>query len=77
MKKKLTIFLLLLMTLSGAAFSQETTLTGTVKDQEGKPVEVAMVGIKNTGTHTYTDAEGKFPSVTGANAVLVVSAIRL
>jgi len=59
MKKNLTACLLLfLMVLPWVAFSQETTLTGTVKDQEGKPIEVAMVGIKNTGTHTYTNAEG-------------------
>lgn len=76
MKKNLTAGLLLfLMALPWLAFSQETTLTGTVKDQEGKPVEVAMVGIKNTSTHTYTNAEGKFSLRYGANAVLVVSAI--
>ena len=76
MKKNLTACLLLFLTVfPWVAFSQESTLTGTVKDEEGKPIEVAMVGIKNSSTHTYTDADGRFSIRYGTNAVLIVSAI--
>ena len=76
MKKQLTNFLFLLfMALPWVALAQDLTLTGTVKDQDGKPIEVAMVGIKNTSTLAYTDAEGKFTLKYGPNSILVVSAI--
>ena len=76
MKKHLTNYLFLfLMTLPWLSFAQDATLSGTVKDEEGKPIEVAMVGIKNTSTVTYTDAAGKYSLKYGPNSVLVVSAI--
>lgn len=77
MSKNLKLFFFVfLMSLSWSGFAQgTTTLTGTVKDDAGKPIEVAMVGIKNTSRHAYTDEQGKFSIQYSANEVLVVSAI--
>lgn len=52
--------LLLLCGLANMAFSQQFTLSGTVKDSEGEPVPFVSVYLKNTTTGTSANVEGKY-----------------
>jgi TonB-linked SusC/RagA family outer membrane protein len=67
-----SIFLLLLSLFS---FSQNNfKVTGIVKDETGKPVDGATVGIKGTNIATATKADGSFEiTAPTANATLVIS----
>ena len=63
--KKTTLFLrnmlfLVALMLGNIAFSQSSTLSGTVTDAKGEPIIGANVAIDNTSKGTATDAEGKF-----------------
>ncbi len=77
MKKKLTFYLFLcLIALTQIARAQSSTdLSGTVKDQDGKPIELAMVALKNTSVHAYTNEQGKFTIKYPPNATLVISSV--
>src|SRR5215467_13153545 len=70
----LSIFLLLLSLFS---FSQNNfKVTGTVRDESGKPVEAATVAIKGTTTATATKSDGSFEiTAPGSKATLLVSHI--
>ena len=52
-------FLLLILFIANTAFAQNT-LIGVVKDSDGGTVVGATVQIKNTTTHSITDANGAF-----------------
>ncbi len=67
------MFLLLLFT-SGWVFAQQKTVTGTVSDNAGKPVERATVAVKGTNQKVLTNNNGKYTIlVSSNNAVLVFS----
>ena len=63
----------------GGAFASETvqqsrTVTGVVKDAAGEPMIGVTIRVKDTGTGTVTDIDGKYSlNVSGNNAVLVFS----
>jgi TonB-linked SusC/RagA family outer membrane protein len=51
--------LLLLIALPG--FSQQKAFSGTIKDENGRPVANAMITVREQpGTRIFTDSEGKF-----------------
>lgn len=68
----LTVFLLFF---SHIVFSQGRTVTGTVRDDKGDPVNGASVIVKGTNTGTATDASGNFSIAVPANGTLVISVI--
>ncbi|HZI53132.1 MAG TPA: SusC/RagA family TonB-linked outer membrane protein [Chitinophagaceae bacterium] len=51
----------------------QTTVTGTVTDEESKPVSGATVTVKGTVTSVATDASGKFSINAPGTATLVIS----
>lgn len=46
--------------LSTSLFAQSRVITGTVKDQDGKPLPFLAVQVKGTTIGTYTDTAGRF-----------------
>lgn len=40
--------------------AQQARLTGTVKDEQGKPMELVMVAVENTGLGTITKPDGTY-----------------
>ncbi|MEI9956936.1 MAG: carboxypeptidase-like regulatory domain-containing protein, partial [Ferruginibacter sp.] len=56
-------------------FAQVKTITGTVKDDAGKPVKGASVTVKNETTGTQTDGLGKFTLKASTGATLVISIV--
>jgi len=58
-------------------FAQTKTVTGTVKDENNKPVAGASVSIKNKNTGTVTDESGTFSINATAGDVLLISGINL
>ncbi|HTG56607.1 MAG TPA: TonB-dependent receptor [Niabella sp.] len=65
---------MLLLLLPFTAFSQ-TSVSGTVVDESGRPVSGASVVIKEKTTGTSTNAEGKFTVSAKAGDVLTVSSV--
>src|SRR6186713_59060 len=66
------LFLLFsLLLFSAAAFAQ--TISGTVTDEDRKPVSGATVTVKGTVTSVATDAAGKFSINAPGTATLVIS----
>ena len=57
MKKLLQVYLIFSF---ATAFSQDTTLTGTVTDESGNPVAGANILVQGKITGTVTDAQGNF-----------------
>lgn len=73
--RKLSITLLLIVTLTGAALAQ-LDVTGTVKNVNGEPLIGVTVAVKNTNVGTATDVDGKYSlRVSGTAATLVYSYI--
>lgn len=70
--KHLTLFLLMLLSLGQAAFSQ-TTITGTVTDTKGEPLIGATVLVDNTNRGTITDFDGTFSIQASKGEILVIS----
>ena len=66
------IFTFLFIVLLSAAKAQ-TTVTGTVTDEENKPVSGATVTVKGTVTSVATDAAGKFSINAPGTGTLVIS----
>jgi TonB-linked SusC/RagA family outer membrane protein len=56
-------------------FAQAKTMTGTVKDDAGKPVSGASVSIKNKNTGTSTNEGGGFTITATVGDVLIISAV--
>lgn len=50
----------------------QNSISGTVKDKEGKPLSGASVTVKGTNTSVSTDENGQFKINAGTNAVLLV-----
>ncbi|HEU4470799.1 MAG TPA: SusC/RagA family TonB-linked outer membrane protein, partial [Flavisolibacter sp.] len=62
--------------LTGSSAVQDITITGTVVDENGRPVNKASVYIKGTNIGTTTDASGQFSlSIPDdrANGILIIS----
>ncbi|MFT4093361.1 MAG: carboxypeptidase-like regulatory domain-containing protein, partial [Niabella sp.] len=55
--------------------AQTHTVSGTVMDDQGKPVSGASVTIKGTTTGTKTDETGKFSISAAPNSILLVSSV--
>jgi TonB-linked SusC/RagA family outer membrane protein len=72
-KRHLTAFAFLLLPVF--LFAQGKTITGTVRDETGKPVVGASVIVKNSTIGTSTDSAGKFSITVPGKAVLAFSSI--
>lgn len=73
MKKNQILILVLMIGLSMTSWAQ-TTVTGTVSDEQNIPLPGATVLEKGTNNGTTTDFEGNFTlQVSDANAILAVS----
>ncbi len=70
--RRLLICLLLLPLLSRA---QNKTLSGTVKDETGKPLEGVSVTIKGSAKGALTDSTGHFSISVSPKAILVFSSV--
>ncbi|MGH2565548.1 MAG: carboxypeptidase-like regulatory domain-containing protein, partial [Ginsengibacter sp.] len=58
------------------ASAQERNITGTVKDNNGSPIDKASVLVKGTSKGVATNASGEFSiTVNGASAVLQISSV--
>lgn len=78
MKKVKIFFTALLVLVTSAAFAQNITVTGTVKDSStGDAIPAASVLVKSskTANGVATDVDGKFSITVPANSVLVFSSI--
>ena len=75
--KKIRFFFtaMVLLAVSVAAFAQNITVKGTVKDSNGDPVVGAAVLIKGTQTGVTTDIDGNYTIDCPSNATLEVSYI--
>ena len=72
MRTIINVLACLLVSLTG--FSQERTITGTVKDQNNIPVTGATVTVKGTNVATQTNATGNFSvAMPDGTKVLVIS----
>ena len=78
MKKVKIFFTALLVLVTSAAFAQNITITGTVKDSStGDAIPAASVLVKSSKitNGVATDVDGKFSITVPANSVLVFSSI--
>lgn len=68
------IGLLFLFTGASSAYAQDKEVSGTVQDEEGKPLAGAAVTVKGTRLGTSTDTEGKFTlRVPGNRTIISIS----
>ena len=72
MKKILIVILPVLLILAGFNLSQSITVTGTVTDEEGKPLAFVTILAKGTHTTTRSDKNGNYAiTVAGKDVVLL------
>ncbi len=64
-----------ILTLSLQVFAQTAAVTGTVLDEQGKPIAGATVLVKGTSLGTTTDESGRFSIRVAATGTLVISNI--
>ncbi len=60
MKKTLLLLATVLLTGMQALMAQNRTVTGTVLDEKGQPVDGALIKVAGEDAETFTDADGKF-----------------
>ncbi|HUR64781.1 MAG TPA: carboxypeptidase-like regulatory domain-containing protein, partial [Chitinophagaceae bacterium] len=72
MRKFASLFTMLML-FSALAFGQNRTITGTVTDENGAPVQGASVLIKGTRTGVATDNNGTFRIQAKTGDVLVIT----
>ena len=72
MVKRLTMLLAGLFLMTGAALAQ-STVSGTVVDENGDPIVGAAVRVDGTKTGAVTDVDGRFSISAPANSKLTVS----
>lgn len=72
MKKRFTLIIVMLLTGCAFAFAQ-TTVNGTVKDDQGVTLPGVTVGVKGTTTAVSTDVNGKYSINAPGNGTLVFS----
>ena len=61
--------------LSGTAWAQQATVSGTVTGSGGIPLRGVTVRIQGTDTRAFTDASGKYTITAPTDAVLAFSAL--
>ncbi|MFV0392668.1 MAG: SusC/RagA family TonB-linked outer membrane protein [Paludibacteraceae bacterium] len=75
MKKRIKLLLLLFFAVTGATFAQ-TSVSGTVTNENGEPLIGASLQVKGTTVGVTTDLDGNFAfNVPSGSTVLVVSYI--
>ncbi len=72
--KKIYFLLTMALLLTAAAWSQNLTITGQVKNLTDEPVSFATVSVKGTSTSVSADQNGNFSISAPLNSTLVVSA---
>ncbi len=75
MVRKIVLSMVSVLCLGALALAQNRQITGSVKDDSGKPIVGASVVVDGTSTGTTTGADGSFRIAAPANANLVVSFI--
>jgi TonB-linked SusC/RagA family outer membrane protein len=75
MRKKITLFIFLLLAGFSVALAQSITVKGRVVDQNSQPLPGVSVAVKSTQTGTLTDANGNYTISAAPNATLVFSYI--
>ncbi len=72
--RSVIIFLLLLFTAGYAAHAQQgtATITGVVRDEAGKPLELVVVAVTGTALGTQTDVRGQYQLTVPAGASLQI-----
>ncbi|MEO7983182.1 MAG: SusC/RagA family TonB-linked outer membrane protein [Bacteroidota bacterium] len=73
--RKLLSLLAVLMLCTALVSAQNRTITGQVKDENGKPVPFATVQVKGDLTGVSADAQGNFKINAQTKDVLVISAV--
>lgn len=71
--KKFLLTLLCAVLSANIAFAQNTSVQGTIVDENGEPVIGASVFIKGTKTGAVTDIDGKFSLKSSAGKTLVIT----
>lgn len=74
MKQKYLLIFLICCLLSEKLFAQ-IAVTGTVKDEKGKPLDFVSVLLKGSRTGVMTDADGRFKITAPADGILVISSV--
>ncbi|MGB0838157.1 MAG: TonB-dependent receptor [Flavobacteriaceae bacterium] len=69
LKQKITLITLIIYTLN--SFSQVTNYKGIVKDQQGNPIPLVNISVKNTDLGTTSDFDGLFEIEATSQASLV------
>ena len=73
MCRKIVVSLAAVIALTVGAAAQNLTVTGSVTDQEGYPLEGATVLVKGTGIGVTVDPEGRYEISVPGDAVLLAS----
>ena len=73
MIRKIVIMLAATIAFAAGAAAQDLTVTGSVTDREGYPLEGATVLVKGTTRGVTSDPEGRFEISAAPDAVLVAS----
>lgn len=72
---KILLFMLALTFSVGLSGQNQRKITGTITDEKGESIIGASVTVKDTGTGTITDMDGRFSLDVNSDAVIVVSYI--
>lgn len=72
MIRKIVIMLAATIAFAAGAAAQDLTVTGSVTDREGYPLEGATVLVKGTTRGVTSDPEGRFEISAAPDAVLVL-----
>ena len=67
--------LLLLLLLPSSLLAQTRTISGTIRDENGRPMTGASVTVKRTGAGTSTDSTGKFSVQAATGSIIILSAV--
>src|SRR6185295_1333181 len=77
-KLQLRLFQILFYLLAPLWLLAQVTVSGTVSNDKGVPVQGASVRLKNTSVGTATDANGKFNlTLPGSGGVVEISSVGL
>lgn len=72
---KILLFMLALTFSVGLSGQNQRKITGAITDEKGESIIGASVTVKDTGTGTITDMDGRFSLDVNSDAVIVVSYI--
>ncbi len=72
--RKTLLFLVMILFVGLQAFSQGSTVTGTVKDDTGAPIPFATISESGTNNGTATDEQGSFKINVKPGGTLTISA---